>query len=128
MPNFSLPSGFGRLIKNNPSNSCHSYVQSNNKTFTKYRLIQLEDHKVSENDDDKHERIEDSSTTRMSTNIKLDKNKTKRSKTLKKANLPTISKICRRHLQVYSCQFCSKSFTGWANKMLPLFESLLFPK
>ena len=77
VPNFSLPSGFGRPIKNNPCNSCHSYVQSNNETPTKYRLIQLEDHKVSENDDEKHERIKDCSTTRTSTNTKLDTNKKK---------------------------------------------------
>ena len=114
-PNFSLPSGFGRLIKNSPCTSSHSDVQGNNETFTNYSLIQLGGHKVSENVKEKYERIEDCSTARTSTNTKLDTNKKKRSRSLKKANLPTISKISRRHLQVYTCQFCNKSCKTFTN-------------
>ena len=53
---------------------------------------------VSENGDEKGETVTD---TELDTNIK------KRGSTLEKV---TISKTIRKHLQVYTCQFCSKSY------------------
>ena len=99
-PNFSLLSEFGSETKYSFYNSCHFYVQNNNETYTKSRLIQLEDHKVSKN---VNERVEDCPATKSSTNTKLDTHTKKRNRTLKKADISVLSK------KVYTCQFCSKS-------------------
>ena len=108
-PNFSLPSEFGSETKYSFYSSCHSYVQNNNETYTKSRLIQLEDHTVSKNVNEKDERVEDCPATRSSTNTKRDTHTKKRSRTLKKVDISVISTIPRKHIQVYTCQFCSKS-------------------
>ena len=57
--NSSFPSDLGSLIKCNPCNSAYSCVLSNNETSTKAQLIQMEDHQVFENSNEKDKTFKD---------------------------------------------------------------------
>ena len=107
-PNLSLPTDLNPASKCSPLNSAHSNVPTEDEMFTKSGLIQLQDHNASENVDKSNEAVKNCSTTRSSTNTVTSKNKQRR--TLKKANTAIILKIPRKHIQMYICQFCRRSF------------------
>ena len=111
-PSSSLPSDLCSVVQCNPHNSAYMYLQSNNETSTKARLIQFEDHQVSEKRNKQNETVKDCSTTRSSTNSRLDTNKNKRGRTPEKNTISTLSKLPEKCLPVHACQFCSKSFKG----------------
>ena len=109
-PNLSLPSDLNSANKYSPLNSAHSNVQTEDEMFTKSGIIQLQDHKISENVNKSSEAVKDCPTTQSSTNIKLDTNKYKQRRTLKKFHKEIISKTSRKRIQGYTCQFCHRSF------------------
>ena len=99
-PNSLLPSDLSSVIEYSPCDGANSYLQSDNKISEIAILNPSENHKAFEIGDNKDKTVKDCLTMKSIANTRLDE-------TIEKAN---ILGRPRKHLQVYTCQFCSKTF------------------
>ena len=98
-PNSLLPSDLSSVIEYSPSDGANSYLQSDNKISENAILNPLKNHDLFEIGDNKDKTVKDCLTMRLDANTRL-------TETIEKAN---ILERPRKHLQVYTCQFCSKT-------------------